>query len=129
MSARPLSLQLGISWILRVGVVASVILEGAGIALGYAQTGAANLCLSGPACESWRVPGGNFFDFAYSTVTSLGAGLTAGSLVSLGIVTLMFTPYFRVLAAVGYYGVERDWKYVAITAAVLAIITAALLLF
>lgn len=85
--------------------------------------------MSGPSCDSWRVPGGNFFDFVHSTVTSLASGASASGLVSLGIVTLMFTPYFRVVAAVVYYGIERDWKYVAITASVFLIITFALFIF
>jgi uncharacterized membrane protein len=49
--------------------------------------------------------------------------------VSLGIVTLMLTPYFRIIAAVVYYGIEKDWKYVTITFFVLSVITAALLVF
>lgn len=99
----------------------------AGLVLDYAQTGSASLnIVSG---SSWNVKGGNFFDFAYSTVASLFEGLTPIALVSLGIVILMFTPYIRVIAAMLYYGVERDWKYVAITSFVLAVITFGLFIF
>jgi uncharacterized membrane protein len=40
----------------------------------------------------------------------------------------MFTPYFRVVASVVYYSVERDWKYVAITFFVFLVITYALVI-
>ncbi len=129
MSVGSSSLQTGISWILRVGVLISVVFEVSGLLLDYAQTGSASLCLSGPSCDVWRVAGGNFFDFAYSSVGSALVGLRPVDLVSLGIVSLMFTPYFRVVAAVVYYAVERDWKYVLITSFVTALITTALLVF
>jgi uncharacterized membrane protein len=123
----PTSLQLGISWILRIGVILSVFFNVAGLMLDYAQTGSASLNLvSG---SSWNVRGGNFFDFASSTAKSLFGGLTPVTLASLGIVILMFTPYIRVIAAVLYYGVERDWKYVAITSFVFAVITLGLFIF
>jgi uncharacterized membrane protein len=127
LSEEPTSLQLGISWILRIGLILSVLCTAAGLLLGYAQTGSASLSLV-PG-SSWNVKGGNFFDFAYSTTTSLFGGLTAAALVSLGIVVLMLTPYVRVIAAVLYYGVERDWQYVAITSFVFAVITVGLLIF
>ena len=127
MSEGPTSLQLGISWILRIGVILSVLFNAAGLLLDYAQTGSASLNLV-PG-SSWNVKGGNFFDFAYSTTSSLFGGLTPVALASLGIVILMFTPYIRVIAAALYYGVERDWKYVAITSFVFAVITLGLYIF
>jgi uncharacterized membrane protein len=126
-SEGPTSLQLGISWILRIGVILSVLFNAAGLLLDYAQTGSASLNLV-PG-SSWNVKEGNFFDFAYSTTRSLFGGLTPVALASLGIVILMFTPYIRVIAAALYYGVERDWKYVAITSFVFAVITFGLFIF
>ena len=127
MSEGPTSLQLGISWILRIGVILSVLFNAAGLLLDYAQTGSASLNLV-PG-SSWNVKEGNFFDFAYSTSRSLFGGLTPVALASLGIVILMFTPYIRVFAAALYYSVERDWKYVAITSFVFAVITLGLFVF
>ena len=127
MSEGPTSLQLGISWILRIGVILSVFFNAAGLLLEYAQTGSASLNFV-PG-SSWNVKEGNFFDFAYSTTRSLLGGLTPVALASLGIVILMFTPYVRVIAAALYYGVERDWKYVAITSFVFAVITLGLFIF
>jgi uncharacterized membrane protein len=105
-----------------VGVVLSVIFEAAGLLLNYVQTGSSSFAFAG----AWRVAGGNFFDFTLSTIRSLVSGANPVELVSLGIVTLMLTPYFRVVASVVYYGVEKDWKYVAITSFVLIVITCAL---
>lgn len=126
MSAKSAALQVGISWILRVGVALSVVLEAAGVVLNYARTGESTLY---PLDAMWRVSGGNFFDFTYSAARSLVTGVTPIALVSLGVVALMFTPYVRVAAAVVYYGVEKDWKYVAITSFVFLLITVALLIF
>jgi uncharacterized membrane protein len=123
------ALQTGISWILRIGVVLSVIFAGSGIILDYVRTGSSTLCLSGPSCDVWRITGGKFFDFAFATAGNLLGGVSAVGLVSLGVVILMITPYFRIGAAVVYYVVERDWKYVGITSTVFVLITVALLIF
>jgi uncharacterized membrane protein len=104
-----------------------VLFDAAGLLLYYLQTGSATLSIS--AGSPWNVAGGNFFDFAYSTARSLSLGLTPVDLVSLGIVVLMFTPYVRVLTAAIYYGVEKDWTYVAITSFVFAVITFGLYIF
>jgi len=109
-------------------VVLSVVFEASGLLLNYLQTGSSSLGF-GADQSVWRVKGGNFFDFAYATAVSAATGVTAVELVSLGIMTLMFTPYFRVIAAVFYYSVERDWKYAAITSFVFAVITVALFVF
>ncbi len=73
--------------------------------------------------------GGDFFEFISSALRSIPNGLTPVALVSLGVATLMLTPYFRIMAAVVYYAVERDWKYVVITLSVFSLITFALLIF
>jgi uncharacterized membrane protein len=101
-----------------------VILEAAGLLLNYVQTGSSSFAFS----ATWNVAGGNFFDFTLSTIRSLFSGANPVELVSLGIITLMFTPYFRVIASVVYYGLERDWKYVAITSFVFLVITYALVI-
>jgi uncharacterized membrane protein len=40
---------------------------------------------------------------------------------SLGILVLVLTPFLRVIGSVVAFAVERDWRYVAVTATVLAI--------
>jgi uncharacterized membrane protein len=57
---------------------------------------------------------------------AIGAAPSPLNIMSLGIMTLMLTPYVRVVAGVIYYGVQKDWKYVGITLFVLAVITTGL---
>jgi len=40
-----------------------------------------------------------------------------------GLVFLMFTPVFRVITALIGFGVERDWRFVAVSAVVLILLT------
>jgi uncharacterized membrane protein len=119
------SLELGISWILRAGVAASLGLESLGLFLNYLYTGDSSLSLS----TTWLARGGNFFGFASSLLGSLASGVTPVSVTGLGVIVLVLTPYFRVLASVIYYTVQRDWRYVAITLTVLVVITFGLALF
>ena len=123
MSVKVNSLALGISWILRIGVLTSLTLETAGVLWNYVQTGDQSLNLTG----TWQFTGGNFFDFASRTFGSM-SNPNPLSVISLGIAVLMLTPYLRVIAGVIYYIVQRDWKYVGFTLFVLGVITAGLVL-
>ena len=116
------SLSLGISWILRVGVTVSLVLELAGVLLYTIQTGNQSLDLS----AAWQFKGGDFFNFTSSTVMAIGTAISPLNVMSLGVMILMLTPYVRVVAGVVYYAVQRDWKYVWITLFVLAVITTGL---
>jgi uncharacterized membrane protein len=49
------------------------------------------------------------------------------SLMALGLVLLMLTPYLRVVASAVYFAFSRNYKYVAITLIVLAMLTASLI--
>lgn len=120
MSRSPSFLQDGISWILRAGVALSLTLETAGILWNYLDTGNSNP-------PTWFAQGANFFGFLSSVLTSAAGGATPLSITGLGIAVLVLTPYARVVAAVLYYAVERDWKFLAITLSVLCIITAGLI--
>ena len=72
---------------------------------------------------------------AASTVL-LGAGLVlalanvapaaSAQLLRVGLITLMATPVARVVISVFEYGAKRDWAFLALTAAVLAMLTASL---
>ncbi len=117
------TLQLGISWVLRVGLAISLALESAGVRLNYIHTGDSTFQFD----QSWLAGGKDFFSFAWTTMVSAASAVTPLSLVSLGIVVLMLTPYVRVVTSVLYYACERDWKFVGITLVVLVIITLGLL--
>lgn len=74
---------------------------------------------------------------AASTVL-LGAGLllalaaaaphASALLLRLGLITLMATPVARVVISVFEYGVKKDWAFLALTAAVLAMLLASLVI-
>lgn len=119
MSSRSSVLQVGIGWVLRAGVIVSLVLESAGILLNYLQTGDSTLELS----SRWLASGGPFFGFASSTISSVIAGVTPVGLTALGVIVLLLTPYARIIAAVVYYAIERDWKYVSITLIVFSLVT------
>ncbi|MDA4125080.1 MAG: DUF1634 domain-containing protein [Thaumarchaeota archaeon] len=124
MSSRGTTLQVGISWILRAGVGLSLVLETAGILLSYQQTGDSSLTVPSAA---WLAKGGNFFGFALNSLTSVFSGANPAGIASLGVAVLMLTPYARIIAALVYYLIERDWKYVGITSIVFSVITLGLL--
>ncbi len=98
----------------------SLALESIGILLNYLQTGESSLVV--PSAD-WLARGGNFFGFASSTIASVVAGSGPVSLTALGVTVLMLTPYARVVAAVSYYAIEKDWRYLGITLFVFAVIT------
>ncbi len=61
----------------------------------------------------YTISGENYFGFLLSSFRQLFRGaLEPRLLISLGIVTLMFTPYLRVAASVVYFAaVAHNWKY------------------
>ena len=112
-----------ISWVLILGVLSSLVFEVTGLVLNYLKTGDLSLTLT----PSWNVQSANFISFAGSIIPNIGTGPSAFSILALGIILLMFTPYVRVVVSVLYYGMTRDYRYLGITLLVLAIITASLL--
>jgi uncharacterized membrane protein len=104
----------------------SLALESGGIILNYLKTGDTSIMIS-PSSQ-WLVSREPFFGFASSTFRSALAGLTPVDLTALGVMVLLLTPYARIVAAVVYYAVERDWKYVSITLFVFAVVTCGLVL-
>lgn len=73
-------------------------------------------------------------DAALPYPRSLGAllaGLLAldpASVLSLGLVVLIATPFARVAVSIVAFAVERDWRYVVVTALVLTILVAGILM-
>ncbi len=118
-------LQVSISWILRAGVGLSLALESLGVLLNYAQTGESLLVVPS-ANPNWLASGGNFFGFTASSISSGLSGATPQGITALGVAVLLLTPYARIIAAVVYYALEKDWKYVAITLLVFSIVTVGL---
>ncbi|MGA2461824.1 MAG: DUF1634 domain-containing protein [Candidatus Bathyarchaeia archaeon] len=118
-------LDRAISYILIVGVIASVLTETAGIISYYFTQG--NLSITFQPGDSLK--GVDFFNYRGQTIQSLLlGGWTPLHIMGLGIVLLMITPYLRVVASVFYFSVAKNLKYLAITVFVLVVLTASLII-
>ena|SRR2546427_1815098 len=109
-----------LSLVLLVGVLTSFVLILVGFVLSYVGTGSP---LTHPIISR------NFLQFAVQEI-SLAAGgkWEARTFVTLGLLTLMLTPYVRVLSSAVLFARRRDFKYTAITLFVLGVLTASLAL-
>jgi len=118
-------LDLVISYILIVGVIASVLIEVAGI-FGYYYTRHDLAIVFTP---EFTLRGTDFFTYSAQTVQGVLGGMwTPVSVLAFGLVLLMITPYLRVLASVVYFALARNIKYLSITLFVLIVLTASLML-
>ncbi len=111
-----------VGYILLVGVLISVGLIIAGTLWSWAITRHLTI--------HYSISGENYFGFLLSSLHQLFAGaLQPRLLISLGIVTLMFTPYLRVAASVVYFAfVDHNLKYTLFTLFVFAVLTYSLCL-
>jgi uncharacterized membrane protein len=117
-------LELIVSYLLIVGVVASVFFEVVGIALYFGAYG--NVLVSQD--KSVFISGEDFFAFFVQQVQHLFGAQNAVTFMALGIVVLMLTPFIRALTSVFYFSWEHNWKYVAITLFVFVVLTLSLAL-
>jgi uncharacterized membrane protein len=116
-------LETAISWLLIVGVVISLALEIAGIALYYHAYGQLRIATD----QSMFIQGKNFFTFVYDQFRSGQGGSAAARFMTAGIVVLILTPFLRVVVSVLYFAREKNIKYVVITLFVLIVLTLSLL--
>ena len=111
-----------VGYILLIGVLLSVLLITAGTIW--------NWILTHRLTTLFTITGENYFGFLLSSFHQLFSGaLEPRLLISLGIVTLMFTPYLRVAASVVYFAfIARNWKYTLFTLFVFTVLTYSLFL-
>jgi uncharacterized membrane protein len=111
-----------VGYILLIGVLLSVGLIVSGVCWHWAVAG--HLVLTYPAA------GMNLLQFVVAEMRQLISGpLAPRTIIYAGLVVLMLTPYGRVLASLAYFAfVERNWKYTALTAFVLGVLTYSLFL-
>lgn len=111
-----------VGYILLIGVLVSVGLIVAGTAW--------NWVISHSLTSLFTISGKNYFGFLMSSLRQLFTGTVDPKLlISLGIATLMFTPYLRVAASVIYFAfVARNGKYTIFTLIVFSILTYSLFL-
>ena len=116
-------LETVISWLLITGVIISLVLEIAGIAMYYHAYGQLGISQD----QSVFIQGKNFFTFIYDQFRSGQGGGGAARLMTAGIVILILTPYLRVVVSAFYFTREKNFKYVVITMFVLIVLTLSLL--
>lgn len=116
-------LETAISWLLIIGVIISLALEIAGIALYYQIYHQMEVSQD----QSVFVQGNNFFTFLYDQIFSGQSPNGALQLMTAGIITLILTPYIRVIVSAIYFAREKNIKYVIITLFVLIVLTLTLL--
>ena len=119
---RQLEMDVLVGYILLCGVLLSMALIVAGLLWKYIQTGGVRL--------EYELAGMNLFQFVVSEIRLAALGhFRPRLLVNMGIVVLMLTPFFRVLASVVYFLVVlKNWKYTAFTLFVLLVLTGSLFL-
>jgi uncharacterized membrane protein len=109
--------------ILLVGVLTSMVL----IVIGVIW----NRILTSSFAPDYSITGVNFFGFLIDSIRELfsSSGIHPRQLISLGIVTLLLTPFLRVAASFLYFLLaERNWKFSVITLIVLGVLTYSLFL-
>jgi uncharacterized membrane protein len=112
-------LEIAISYLLIIGVVASLALEIVGIAIFHHCHGHLHIAEE----KAMFISGQNFFDFLHGLFRRNYVQKTATLLMTLGIALLIVTPYLRVIMSVLYFTWKRDKKYALITIFVLAVLT------
>ncbi len=116
-------MELLVGYILLAGVLISIAFLVIGLVWQYALTGSLHL--------NYLIAGMNYFDFLLRDLRSLfhPAGWDPRIFIDLGIASLLFTPYIRVVSSMVFFAVEeRNWKYTAFTAFVGAVLTYSLFL-
>ena len=111
-----------VGYILFIGVLLSGLLIIAGTLW--------NWLLTHSLTTQFRISGENYFGFLTSSLHQAVTGpIQPHLLISLGIATLMFTPYLRVAASVVYFAlVARNLKYTLFTLFVFTVLTYSLFL-
>ncbi len=111
-----------VGYILLIGVLVSAALIIAGTLW--------NWMITHSLSTQFTIAGENYFSFLVSSLHQLFTGaIQPHLLISLGIATLMFTPYLRVAASMVYFAfVARNVKYTIFTLIVFSILTYSLFL-
>ncbi len=118
------SLEVATGVVLMAGLVASLLLLVAGVVSLYTARG--HLAISNE--PDMYLVGKGLVGLLTELISGRFAGGPGVRLMTVGIVILILTPYVRVITSVAYFAWQRDLKYLAITVAVLVILTLSLIL-
>jgi uncharacterized membrane protein len=119
---REVKLESVISYLLIIGVITAVVLEVIGITLYYGAYG--NVAYS--QAPYVYINGENFFAFVAERLQNLFVSENAIAFMTAGIIVLALVPFVRAIASCLYFIWQKNWKYVAITLFVLAVLTISL---
>jgi uncharacterized membrane protein len=117
-------LETVISYLLIIGVVASMLLEVVGLTLFYGHYASLDIMQN----TSAFVHGENFFSFVATLFQGEYTQNTAFLFMTIGVVVLILTPYVRVVTSVIYFAWKKNRKYVLMTLFVLIVLTISLAL-
>ncbi len=98
---------------LRIGVIISIVLISAGVAIMLAR--GEGLGYSINEISSMRSPPVNSSVIPVLSAVGHAASLDGLSLIVLGLVVLIATPVLRVLLGIASFVMEKDWLYAVIT--------------
>ncbi len=108
-----------VSIVLRTGVALSASIICLGLAL---------LISKGVFTNEMRIDAAIPYPRSLATLYSGLLALDPASIISLGLLALIATPITRVAVSIVAFAIERDWRYVAMTALVLAILVAGIMM-
>ena len=117
-------LETAISYLLIIGVIFSLILEAIGLTLFYYSFANLNILEN----EVAFIREENFFSIVITTLQGENIQNSAFLFMTLGLITLISTPYIRVITSVIYFAWEKNRKYLLLTLFVLIILTVSLTL-
>jgi len=115
------AMEVAVSWVLRVGVLLSVAIVLAGLALLFVHHSSYLRFTHGVRYETLTSPSTRFPHTFSGMVTSISKGQGRGVIV-LGLVVLLATPVLRVAVGVVGFALERDLKMTLATAFVLLVL-------
>lgn len=122
LTRRVRQVELAISWVLRIGVIVSVLVIGAGLLLMFMHhPEQARLWDDGSSYHALVQPGAHFPHSLAQLRAALAAGAGSGVVV-LGVLLLILTPVLRVAVSVLSFVYERDPPMVLVTLFVLTVL-------
>jgi uncharacterized membrane protein len=127
-SSKASSMELFISYVLRVGVIlgAGTMLLGVLLLAATKQTGYGSVSARNLAALLAYHPAGGTGHFPTAPLAVLRAALLGKpyAIIALGLLVLIATPVARVALSAVFFGFKREWLYVAITIFVLGVLVA-----
>jgi uncharacterized membrane protein len=130
-------LEIIISYILRIGLITSVVIISVGLLIYYISTGTSSPHFS----PKWQMIGSDFFTYVRDLLLQIfrpsivsNNNITLSNyyylsirLMAVGVIVLMITPLVRVIVSLIFFGLTKDVKYIMITSFVLIVLTLSLI--